>query len=236
MRADLSGREWQVVMAVVRLTFGFNRTWSEPISLRKLGGREGMEIPTGSIFLSIKTLLKRGILIQDKDGRWRLNDEFEKWLTVQSTEQQSVQSTEQKVFSTLNRSVQSTEQNAGIPYNKIKAKQKSKEKGVSSTSRQDVSKVITAYREAKGITADVALWNKANYPRAARAAQALLASLGGDADKAVAYLSEMGAYWDKNGMSWTLETIARNAGDGMKPSSKQSTKTSDVVDGYRVVR
>lgn len=77
----------------------------------------------------------------------------------------------------------------------------------------DVQLIVELYKTAKGIDRNDTAWNKANFKRFSKAASDLLASVGGDVEKATDYLAARGAYLAANGLEWTLETIAKNAAD-----------------------
>ena len=78
----LTGTQWDIVLTVIRLTWGYNR----PADQIALGTFESLtRRHRNGIRRELKTLLKAGILIQDepavfnKPARWRFNKDWEQW-------------------------------------------------------------------------------------------------------------------------------------------------------------
>lgn len=75
-----------------------------------------------------------------------------------------------------------------------------------------VQKVMRAFKEAKGIDANDAAWDKINFARFARSAADVLKIFSDDANAAIVYILAKGQELDDKKMtSWGLEAIARAA-------------------------
>lgn len=81
--------------------------------------------------------------------------------------------------------------------------------------KSDLTRIIEAYKHAKGIEMDDAAWNKAQWPRACKAGKSLLDCFGGDLDKAAAYLFYRAEHLKEAGLEWRFETIVKHAWDGL---------------------
>ncbi len=75
-----------------------------------------------------------------------------------------------------------------------------------------IQKVVRAYKAAKNINVDDKAWDKACFPRAAKAAQSLIECFGAH-EPAMIFLIEKGQQFDEKGLDWTLETIKKHAWD-----------------------
>jgi uncharacterized protein YdaU (DUF1376 family) len=73
--------------------------------------------------------------------------------------------------------------------------------------------VVAGFKAQKGYEVEDRAWDAANFKRTSGAARQLLVILGNDQEKAVQCIAELGAAFDKKGLSWTLETIVKNAYD-----------------------
>jgi hypothetical protein len=67
----------------------------------------------------------------------------------------------------------------------------------------------------KGIQFDCRAWDKANFGRCIVSAKALI-GICGTLEMAEECLTGMGDYYESKDLSWTLETIARNAHEWLK--------------------
>lgn len=70
--------------------------------------------------------------------------------------------------------------------------------------------LVYAYKVAKGFPKEDRAWDKANWPRCAKAAKEL-AELFGHWKPAVDCLDALKKHFDSKGLDWTLETIAKHA-------------------------
>lgn len=75
--------------------------------------------------------------------------------------------------------------------------------------------LVLTYKTTKGFAFDDRDWDKANWGRCAQAAKTLM-GLCKDLPTAEACLKGLGEEYDTKGLSWTLETICRNAGEWLK--------------------
>jgi hypothetical protein len=73
--------------------------------------------------------------------------------------------------------------------------------------------VMRAYKVAKGIAADDATWDKANWKVHCRAGAKLLDAFKGVDERAVMYLLGKAQEWNEAGITWVLATIAKHAHD-----------------------
>ena len=95
--------------------------------------------------------------------------------------------------------------------------------------------VMRAYKVGKGIPANDADWDKANFAVHARAAKKLLAAFNDDDKAAVAFLLGTAHEWDEKGLSgWSLAGVAKKAWDdrgrnGITPRDDRGD--SGVLDG-----
>ena len=76
-----------------------------------------------------------------------------------------------------------------------------------------VQRVMCAFKIALGIPFDDRAWDKAQYPRYARAAQKLLDAFKGDDEKAGYWIQDAAMEFKDEGLSWTLDTLASRAWD-----------------------
>jgi len=74
-----------------------------------------------------------------------------------------------------------------------------------------IKKVIAAYLTMKNITEENKAWVRAEWPRMARASKRILEFCLNDADRAQNMVIEMGRGFNAKDLTWTLETVAKNA-------------------------
>lgn len=72
----------------------------------------------------------------------------------------------------------------------------------------DIQKIVNAYKAALGVPESDKAWDKAQYPRSCGAAKTILDAFV-DASVACAYVGHKAEYFNREGLSWTLETIAK---------------------------
>lgn len=85
--------------------------------------------------------------------------------------------------------------------------------------------LVLSYKSRKGVAYDSREWDKANFARAMAAAGTLLA-LCKDLASAESCLNDMSAEYDAKSLSWTLETVARNAPDWLKKNGRTDANAS----------
>lgn len=85
--------------------------------------------------------------------------------------------------------------------------------------------LIISYKTRKGIAWDSRDWDKANWGRSMVAAGTLL-GLCGDLKSSEACLGDLAEDYDAKGLSWTLETISRNAADWLKKNGRNDANSS----------
>jgi hypothetical protein len=85
--------------------------------------------------------------------------------------------------------------------------------------------LVLSYKIAKGFRHDDRDWDKANFSRGMAAAGILL-GLCKDLASAEACLKDMGCEYDAKPLSWTLETVARNAGEWLKKNGRTDANAS----------
>lgn len=103
-----------------------------------------------------------------------------------------------------------------------------------------LQKVIRAFKEAKGLDADDAAWDKLHFKRFTRPANDIIKIFLGDANAAIVYTLKKGMELDEKGMtSWGLDAIARIAAtdpdvlhhNGGDYGHEHSTVGADRLDG-----
>ena len=194
-------------------------------------------IPVGSLHRALRAMLAQGVLVNDAKGRWGLNKDYESWLTVPPVEQKrskSVPPMERGVppverskkrpqaFHQWNESVPPVEQS--VPpmerlygerqTDKDKERQLQREGPLKPTAKPltGLQKVMRGFKEAKGINADDAAWDKRHFKRFARSAAEVLEAFRGNADAAIIYVLKKGQEFDDKHLSgWGLDAIARSA-------------------------
>lgn len=96
-----------------------------------------------------------------------------------------------------------------------------------------IQRVVRAYKVLKlgKERRDDPVWDKANFPRYAKAAKSILEAFGGDLEKSVAYVIMRGNKLIAAGCDWTLETVARHAHDdgGIFDGREQEAVGSNTV-------
>jgi hypothetical protein len=85
--------------------------------------------------------------------------------------------------------------------------------------------LVLSYKSRKGVAYDNREWDKGNFPRGMAAAGTLL-SLCGDLASAEACLNDMSMEYETKGLSWTLETISRNASEWLKKNGRADANAS----------
>ncbi len=83
IRYRISGEARQVLDAIIRQTYGYNRTWSD-ITLSKFQAMTGLK--KSKICLVIKMLITSRIIINNKDNpnliKYRIQKDYTKWLPL----------------------------------------------------------------------------------------------------------------------------------------------------------
>lgn len=85
--------------------------------------------------------------------------------------------------------------------------------------------LVLTYKTTKGFAFDDRHWDKANFGRMSSAAKTLL-GLCRDFETAEACIKGLGEDYDTKGLSWTLETICRNAGEWLKRNGRINENAS----------
>lgn len=85
--------------------------------------------------------------------------------------------------------------------------------------------LVLSYKSRKGVEYDNRSWDKANFGRAMAAATNLI-GLCGDLASAESCLNDISTEYDAKGLSWTLETVARNAADWLTKNGRTNANTS----------
>lgn len=92
-----------------------------------------------------------------------------------------------------------------------------------------VQQLVEAYKMAKDIDRGNKGWDKQNFARYAKSAAGLLDCFDGDVSNAGAYLFSQAEEFNSNGISWTLETIARHAWDNKGKIDEHKYSTLDAA-------
>lgn len=74
-----------------------------------------------------------------------------------------------------------------------------------------VQRIILAYKRWKNYADDDKDWDKLYFPRYSKSAKHLLDFFGGDLDKAFDCMEALATDYDAKNLTWTLETIVKNA-------------------------
>lgn len=85
--------------------------------------------------------------------------------------------------------------------------------------------LVLSYKSRKGVSYDNRDWDKVNFGRSMVAAGALL-GLCQDLGSAENCLNDLGSEYDGKGISWTLETIARNAPEWLNKNGRTDANAS----------
>jgi hypothetical protein len=85
--------------------------------------------------------------------------------------------------------------------------------------------LVISYKVSQGIEYDNRHWDKANFGRCMAAARTLLA-LCKDLESSETCLRELGNDYDAKGLTWTLETIARNATEWLRKNGRTDANAS----------
>jgi len=85
--------------------------------------------------------------------------------------------------------------------------------------------LVLSFKARKGVPYDNRDWDKANFPRAMKSAGVLL-GLCGDLAVAQTCLDALGTEYDEKGLTWTLETVARNAAEWLKRNGRIDANAS----------
>lgn len=75
-----------------------------------------------------------------------------------------------------------------------------------------INQVMRAFKEAKGIDADDANWDKKFYKRFIRPAKEILSIFDDNHMRAIGYILTEGSRLDESGLDWGLDAIIRAAG------------------------
>ncbi len=85
--------------------------------------------------------------------------------------------------------------------------------------------LVLSYKSRKGVPYDNRDWDKTNFARAMAAASGLL-SLCKDFASAEECLNDLSVEYETKELSWTLETVARNAADWLKKTGRNDANAS----------
>lgn len=96
--------------------------------------------------------------------------------------------------------------------------------------------IIQGYKVLKGVDRNDTAWDKANFSRYARAGRKLLDRFGGSLDLAQQYLAWRSQGLDESGLSWTLDTIAKQAWDNVDLEEKTDGHEHGALDVGRSAR
>lgn len=98
-------------------------------------------------------------------------------------------------------------------------KQEHKEYELPNPAVDPIKCLVLTFKTTKGFPFDDRAWDKANWGRSAAAAKNLLA-LCKDFESAESCLKDLGQEYDGKGLSWTFETVCRNAGEWLKKNGR----------------
>ena len=87
--------------------------------------------------------------------------------------------------------------------------------------------LVLCYKSRKGVEYNNREWDRSNFGRYLVSAGTVL-SLCNDLGSAEQCLNELGSEYDAKGLSWTLETIARNAPEWLKKNGRINADTSSA--------
>lgn len=117
----------------------------------------------------------------------------------------------------------------GIHTLKDKDKEKDKDKDkdyvLPNPETDPVKCLVLTYKTTKGFAFDDRDWDKVNYGRSASASKTLL-NMCKDFNIAEACIKGLGEEYDKKGLTWTLETVTRNAGEWLKRNGRIDENSS----------
>lgn len=226
LKARLSAPQMAVLFFVLRMSYGYGRKETGRLSIREIASECG-GIPKATASHAIRGLLGRKILTPIDGGFWAVNKDYDTWVLANP-----LAKLEKKSANPLAKLANPLAKTANPLATLHIVKKKEKINGEPTP----IQSIVEAYKKAKKIDPKNKAWDGANFSRCAKAAKALLDST--DAlENAISYMNARSIYLESKGLPWTLETIARNAGDKAPVEElKPMAKPNDPYKGWRVER
>lgn len=208
-RSKFDTCQWAIILWVLRNSYGWNKKETDPVRVAQIV-RDTQMLPAG-VYKALDKLISRGVMSRSASGSLSIVKDFVSWGRISPTGEKSLSPRRTSPYK---------KESKEIPEGNLKQP-------------TDIQKIVEAYKELKGIPKDNKAWDSANFSRFTKNAKAIMDSLSCNGDVAVEYLRAMGAYWDSKGMDWHLGTIAKNAGDGKKPSAPNPPSVDEYANAKR---
>lgn len=203
LKARLTAPQMAVVFYIMRMSYGYGqKETTRKLSAAEIA-RECGNAPRATISHAIRGLVARDIMRLNDEGLLAVNKDYETWKTANQLAKVGKKMANQLAI-TANPLADLANPLATLHI----VKKKEKRKGEITP----VQAIVEAYKSAKKIDPANKAWDRSNFSRCSRAAKGLLDSTEA-LENAISYMAARGAYLESKGLPWTLETIARNAGD-----------------------